>query len=198
MRTSIHELDALPLAAHALLRDVPIADISVIDLPGGGDGRTLVEIQDLLDREEKSRVVGALFALRIRIGRWFGWDTAEARAPQESYLERVPQAIRDRSRVAPGTYDGVFRVLYLLDRESLVEVRNSTVHAFLSSALVKTDAGYRLYWAVYVKKVSWFTPFYMAAIEPFRRWIVYPSMLRRLAKAWRARDAAGWDALAAT
>lgn len=195
MRTSIHELERLPLAAHALLQGVPLADISVVDLPGGGDGRTLAEVRELLAREGRSPVVGALFALRKRIGRWFRWDTAKARWREGSYLERVPPALRAQSQIKPGTFDGSFRVLYQLDRESLVEVRNGTVHAFLASALVQTDGGYRLYWAVYVKKVSWFTPFYMAIIEPFRRWIVYPSVLRRLAKAWRARDAAGWGGL---
>jgi hypothetical protein len=80
-----------------------------------------------------------------------------------------------------------FRLLYLLGRESLAEIRNATVHAFLCAALYERPSGYRLYWAVYVKPVSWLTPMYMALIEPFRRFIVYPAMLGRIRRAWTAR-----------
>ncbi len=120
----------------------------------------------------------------------FGWDARETDRADRSYLHHLTPALRARSRVEPGTPDGPFRVLYVLDRESLAELQNATVHAFLSAALVPTPGGYRLYWAVYVKPVSWLTPFYMALIEPFRRWIVYPSIFRRLAKAWRNT---AWD-----
>jgi hypothetical protein len=44
-----------------------------------------------------------------------------------------------------------------------------------------------MYWAVYVLPVSWFTRPYLIAIEPFRRFIVYPAMLRRIRRAWIAR-----------
>jgi hypothetical protein len=77
--------------------------------------------------------------------------------------------------------------LYVLDRESLMEIRNATVHAFLSSVLVETPSGYRLYWAVYVKPVSRLTPLYMALIEPFRRFIVYPAIFRRIRRGWEER-----------
>jgi hypothetical protein len=53
-------------------------------------------------------------------------------------------------------------------------------------ALCRTAAGYRLYSAIYVKNVSRFTPLYMALIEPFRRFVVYPAILRRLRSAWMA------------
>jgi hypothetical protein len=37
-----------------------------------------------------------------------------------------------------------------------------------------------------VEAVSRFTPIYMAAIEPFRRFIVYPALEARLRAAWQA------------
>jgi hypothetical protein len=83
--------------------------------------------------------------------------------------------------------EGGFRLLYLVEQESLAEIRNATVHAFLSTALVERPSGYRLYWAVYVKPSSWLTPLYMALIEPFRRFIVYPAMLGRVRRAWTSR-----------
>jgi len=53
-------------------------------------------------------------------------------------------------------------------------------------ALEPTAAGYRLYWGIYVQPVSRFTSIYMGLIEPLRRWIVYPAILRRLRAAWIA------------
>ena len=97
--------------------------------------------------------------------------------------------MRARSVVAPGSADGPFQLLYMFERESLAEIQNATAHAFLSTALVETEFGYRLYWAVYVKPTSWLSPIYMAIIEPFRRFIVYPSLLRRLQTAWDVRYA---------
>jgi len=43
------------------------------------------------------------------------------------------------------------------------------VHAAALSALIEAAAGYRFYFAVYVREVSPFTPLYMAAIDPFRK-----------------------------
>jgi hypothetical protein len=103
------------------------------------------------------------------------------------YLSRVSPALRARSVVQPGTMELGFRLLFLLERESLAEIHNSTVHAFLCAALREHPSGYRLYWAVYVKPASWLTPMYMALIEPFRRFIVYPAMLGRVRRAWIAR-----------
>ena len=46
---------------------------------------------------------------------------------------------------------------------------------------------YRLYGGVYVQPVSRLTPLYMALIDPFRRFIVYPAVLRRIRRAWEER-----------
>ena len=63
-------------------------------------------------------------------------------------------------------------------------MHNATVHAFLCQALRETDSGYRLYWGIYVKPASRFTPVYMALIKPFRHLVVYPAILKRIRKAW--------------
>ena len=75
-------------------------------------------------------------------------------------------------------------MLYAFDREEVRELVNATVHVSLASVLVPRGGGYQLLWAVHVRDVSRFTPMYMAAIEPFRRFVVYPSMLGRIRKAW--------------
>jgi len=180
----------LPLEVHAILEDVPLQDVTAVDLPDGGPGRTLSDVRALIPTGEllsANPLVRALFALRLWLGRVFGWDRPEHDRPQTSYLSRVTPALRARSLVQPGTMEGGFRLLYLLGQESLAEIRNATVHAFLCVALCEHPGGYRLYWAVYVKPASWLTPVYMALIEPFRRFIVYPAMLGRVRRAWTAR-----------
>jgi hypothetical protein len=37
---------------------------------------------------------------------------------------------------------------------------------------------------VYVRSVSRFTPLYMAVIDPFRKLIVYPTLLRSVSASW--------------
>jgi hypothetical protein len=43
---------------------------------------------------------------------------------------------------------------------------------------------YRFYFAVYVRQRTWITPFYMGLIDPFRKWIIYPSMLKTIRATW--------------
>jgi len=52
------------------------------------------------------------------------------------------------------------------------------------SALVETASAYRFYFGVYVRSVSRFTPVYMALIDPFRKLVVYPSILRSVRATW--------------
>jgi Protein of unknown function (DUF2867) len=86
--------------------------------------------------------------------------------------------------VEAGTRDGLFRVVYRFENESLLELHNRTAHAALLSALEETAAGYRFYVAVYVARGGWTTPAYLALIDPFRKWIVYPAMLKNIRASW--------------
>lgn len=187
--TPREEYLALPLGAHALLADAPLHDVHALDLPGGGEGRTLADLRALLATSgitKANPAVAALFRLRWWLGGLFGWDD-DCTPGAWSYLHRLPTELRARSQVSPGSPDGPFTLLYLLDQESVSEVRNRTAHAFLVAALVPRPRGYRLFWAVYVRPTSRLTPIYMSAIDPFRRWIVYPGMLRALHRAWVKR-----------
>jgi hypothetical protein len=116
----------------------------------------------------------------------FGWDRAVHEHAEDSYVKKLSDEQRDRSLADPGTADGPFRLVYLFPKEVLGEVRNATVHAFSCMTIRSTASGYRFYWAIYVKRVSRFTPIYMALIEPFRRFVVYPAILRRLRASWVA------------
>jgi hypothetical protein len=185
MRVSPEEYLSLDLRAHDLLRGVPVYDVTVVDLPDGGDDRSLADIRALESAAPPSRAATALFGLRHLVGRALGWDRTRIRS-DESLLSRLSDADRRASEVTPGTFVGPFLLLYQFPRESLLETRNATVHGFIAMALARSAAGYRLYWAVYVRPVSWLTRPYLIAIEPFRRFIVYPALMRRIRRAWLA------------
>ncbi|HKV92718.1 MAG TPA: DUF2867 domain-containing protein [Candidatus Angelobacter sp.] len=184
MRASAAEYRRLPLRAHELLRDVPLYDVSSVDLPGGGTGRTIADICTLESATPPSHIATFVYGLRYLLGRVFGWDREPMR-PEDSFLERLWLRDRRDSEITPGTLDGHFWVLYQFPREALRETRNKTVHGFICTALVSSPNGYILYWGVYVLRASWFTRPYLVVIEPFRR-ILYPAMLRRIRGAWIA------------
>lgn len=187
MRIDPAEFRRLDLRCHSLLSDVPLHDVWEIPLRDGGPGRTMREVRALMFRDRRppmNLAVRALFAVRWQLGRAFGWDDERHDPPGESYIHRLGEAERSQSQVPPGTRDGAFRVLYVLDDEALSEIRNATVHGFLALALTRHDDGYTVYLAVYVKPVSRFTSLYMGLIDPFRRFVVYPALIRHVQKAW--------------
>jgi hypothetical protein len=189
MRVPAEEFRALDLEVHSFLADVALRDVSAIDLPGGGLDRTISDVRALLFRDGALTAtvpLRILFSLRLLLGRLFGWDRRVHEHAENPTIMKLSNDQRDRSLVKPGTPDGPFRLLYLFSEEVLGEVRNATVHAFSCMAIQRTASGYRFYWAIYVQNVSRFTPVYMALIEPFRRFVVYPAILRRLRACWVA------------
>jgi hypothetical protein len=187
MRVPAEEFRALDLEVHAFLAEVPLHDVSAIDLPGGGPDRTISDVRALLSRDgvrTRPIPVRVLFSLRLWLGGLFGWDRSVHEYAEYSYAEKLSDDQRDRSAVAPGTANGPFQQLYVFPKEALEEIRNATVQAFSCMTIRRTESGYRFYWAIYVKNVSRFTPVYMALIEPFRRFVVYPAILRRLRASW--------------
>ena len=181
MRVSPAEYLSLKLRAHELLRDIPLYDVTVMDLPGGGAGRTVADIRALDSAAPPSRVAKAIYGVRHLLGRVFGWDRMPMR-PEDSLLTKLSERDRRDSEILPGTPDGYFLILYQFPGEALSETRNATVHGWICLALATIATGYRLYLAVYVLPVSWITRPYLIAIEPFRR-ILYPAMLRRIRRA---------------
>ena len=184
MRVPTTEYLRLRLRAHELLRDVPLYDVSAVDLPGGGPGRSIADVRALETVAASSRIASVLYGTRRFLGRVFGWDRRPMR-PEESRLRRLSERDRLESEVPPGTSVGAFLLIYQFRDEMLIETRNATVHGWVCSALAPTADGYRLYWGVYVLPVSWLTRPYLIAIEPFRR-ILYPALLARIRRAWVA------------
>ena len=187
------EFEQLPLRAHNFLTGVPLHDVWAVDLPSPRIGITLDEFLRIASERiyTPTLVARALLDLRLLIGRLFGWDHPRRSAQAAStFADRLTHADRARSITPAGVRegpDGLFRVVYRFENEKLVELINQTVHAAALSALVETANSYRFYFAVYVRSVGWWTPLYMAAIDPFRKLIVYPSLLRSVRANWNER-----------
>jgi hypothetical protein len=185
---SAMEFHALPLRVHTFLAGVPLHDVWAVDLPHPRERVTLAEFHRLTSQH---RAIGrlpsstrALIRLRLFLGRIFRLEEEPKGAPATSFAARLTPEDRARSSAGAGTRDGLFRVVYRFENESLLELHNRTAHAGLLNALVETEAGYRFYMAVYVAKGSWTTPAYLALIDPFRKWIVYPAMLKNIRATW--------------
>ena len=183
---SAQEFERLPLRVHNLLAGVPLHDVWAVDLPRKRSGITLDEFSRAANAHlfKPSPVVRALVNIRLSIGRLLGWDREPAATAWESFATRLTDADISKSRAPAGTSEGLFRVVYRFENEQLLEIINRTAHAAALSALVETTNGYRFYFAVYVRSVSRFTQVYMAIIDPFRKLIVYPSLLRSVRTSW--------------
>ncbi len=183
MRIQPSELRSLDLRAHDFLDDVPLHDVWKIRLRGSRVDLTMPEALGrfvALESGGVDPVTKGLFTLRRGLGRLFGWDDLSPELSAASYVSRLSRDDRASSLDEPGSTQGFWTTIYTFPHEALGEVINRTVHAFLLFALVRSERGHTLYWAIYVKPVSRFTPLYMRLIDPFRRWIVYPSIIRRL------------------
>jgi hypothetical protein len=188
------EFYALPLRVHTLLADVPLHDVWAVDLPGVRDGVTLCEFlrrasQDGCDTADAEinrfpPVARALFRLRFFLGRIFRLEAEPKDALAASFASRLTAEDRARSFVVSGTPEGLFRVVYRFENEQLLEIQNRTVHAVALSALADRGDSYRFYFAVYVRQRTWITPLYMGLIDPFRKWIIYPALLKKICATW--------------
>jgi hypothetical protein len=188
------EFYALPLRVHTFLADVPLHDVWAVDLPTHRDGVTLCEFLRRASRDgfdaadaEINRlppVARALIRLRLFLGRIFRLEAEPKDALAASFGSRLTAEDRARSFVVSGTPEGLFRVVYRFENEQLLEIQNRTVHAAALSALAERADSYRFYFAVYVRQSTWITPFYMGLIDPFRKWIIYPAMLKKIRAIW--------------
>jgi len=185
-KISTREFEGLPLRVHDFLADVPLHDVWAIDLPRTRSGITLDEFVRAAGALplRPSPAVRALLAVRFFIGRLFGWDREPGTPVRDSFASRLTATDRSTSRAPAGARQGAFRMVYRFENEQLLELTNRTAHAAALSALVETATSYRFYFGVYVRQVGRLTPVYMTLIDPFRKLIVYPSLLRSVRATW--------------
>ncbi len=183
---STQEFERLPLRVHDFLAGVPLHDVWAVDLPRARSGITLDEFLRTASvcLLTPPPAVRALLNIRLLVGRLLGWDREPAATAWESFAKRLTTDDRSKSLVPAGTREGLFRVVYRFENEQLLELINRTAHAAALSALVETAHTYRFYFGVYVRSVGRITPVYMALIDPFRKLVVYPSLLRTVRAKW--------------
>lgn len=191
----------LPNAAHEsrpwrireIAPDFTVEDVWALPAHGGAkDFQTLVEVMSSLDPTNRgSLATRVLFRVRWRLGRWFGWDDAEAKLPipgdnKASLTDRLPDDLRNTA--ASLDRHSPFTPLYRTDVEWAAELSNQTVHAVMHLAWVdQGDGRYQGQMAVYVKPRGRRGKAYMALIAPFRHWVVYPALMRQIERAWNTR-----------
>ena len=183
---SVQEFELVPLRVHTFLTGVPLHDVWAVDLPWTRPGVTLDDFLQLRCAcpSKLSIIARVLLHMRLFVGRLVGWDREPPVIAGQSFVTRLTTVDRSKSLVPTGTREGLFRVVYRFKNEQLLEVINRTVHAAALSALVETANSYRFYFGVYVRDVSRFTPIYMSLIDPFRKWVIYPSLLRGVRTSW--------------
>jgi hypothetical protein len=180
-----------PWRIHELAAGFQLEDVWALPTPGGPDDFSrLIESFAVADpsQESPSRVARALWAIRWKLGELLGWDDPETGLGSrvQPLRDRLPADLRDRSP-GPGFETLPFTPLYLLEDEWAAEIANKTVHGVMHVGWVPDGTGgYRGQMAVLVKPNGRLGSLYMAAIRPFRHLIVYPPMMRKLERDWRA------------
>jgi hypothetical protein len=179
-----------PWRIHEVAPDFELVDVWALPTPGGPqDFPRLVGLALSLDPSKSpSRAVRALFEIRWRIGGLLGWDSREAGLGSRvaSLRERLPADLREATSVPPPP-ELPFTPLYLTEDEFAAEIANRTVHGVLHLGWVPNGTGgWRGQMAVLVKRNGFLGSAYLAAIEPFRRLVVYPKLMNEIERKWQA------------
>ncbi|MFE3193577.1 DUF2867 domain-containing protein [Nocardia sp. NPDC059240] len=180
---------ARPWRIHEIASDFRLEDVWALPTPGGPDDfpRLVRQLSEGVG-EHGSRVVRALFEVRWKLGELFGWDRPDfavgAGAP--TLRDRLPADLRD-APPGPDLRMIPFTSVYRTHDEWVSESANRTVHAVLHVSWVPTEVPgvYRGQMAMLVQPNGILGSAYMAAIAPFRRLIVWPSMIRKVGRDWQ-------------
>jgi hypothetical protein len=204
MRIANSAHESGPWRIREIVSDFTLEDVWALPAQGGvEDFEDLLELMASSDpANADSLPTRALWRLRDRLGSWL--DLGRIAAPDAS-PGGLPIPGRDETSLAGRLPDDLrgtaadvdfaslpFIPLYRTDREFAAEVSNQTMHGVMHLAWVEQGAGrYQAQMAVYVKCRGLFGKGYMAAIKPFRHWIVYPALTRQTERMWNSRRARG-------
>jgi len=188
---AVHE--SRPWRIREIAPDFTVEDVWALPVYGGaGDFQTLLEVMASLDPAQgASLATRLLFAVRWRLGSWFGWDDAAGQLPipgknEVSLTDRLPEDLRGTAADLP--FGSRFAPLFRTDVEAAAELSNQTVHGVMHLAWVDQGEGrYQGQMTVYVKPRGRLGEAYMAFIAPFRHRVVYPALMRQIERAWNAR-----------
>src|SRR4051812_6295794 len=112
-----------PWRIHALTPDFRLEDVWSLPTPGAAeDFPRLVELIAATDESQGgSAIARALFAIRWKLGEWFGWDDD---APTTTLRDRLPSDLDP----GPELRSLPFTPLYMADDEWAGEIANRTMH----------------------------------------------------------------------
>ncbi|MDT5151775.1 MAG: hypothetical protein QOI01_3508 [Mycobacterium sp.] len=178
---------ARPWRIKEFVHDFDVLDVWALPTPGGRDdfGRLTATVTSF-DPAHASPVVRALFAIRRALGRMFSLD-----GPTDGIDSRItglqaqlPEDLRNSFPADAST--GPFSPLYATADEAALQIANRTVHGVVHLGWVPDgDGGYRGEMAVLVRPNGMLGATYLTAIAPLRHLVVYPAMVRSLARRWR-------------
>jgi hypothetical protein len=178
-----------PWRIHGITYDFRLEDVWALPTPGGPvDFSRLVELVASLDVQRSSSIaLRTLFAIRWKVGELLGWDGSSAGLGSRvrTLRERLPEDLSSGPS-GPRFAELPFTPLYLTENEWALEAANETVHGVLHLGWVPdAEHGYRGQMAVLTKPNGRLGIGYMAAIAPFRHLIVYPALMRDIAREWK-------------
>lgn len=180
-----------PWRIHELIPDFRLEDVWALPTPGRADEfPTLVDGFARFDPAEiPSGPARWLWNLRFKLGEKLGWDGPDTApgARVARVRERLPDDLRDEP--SGPAFALPFEPVYLLEHEFAAEIANKTMHGVMHLSWIPATEGPCYYgaMAVYVNPNGRFGDAYMAAIRPFRHHLVYPPLMRHIARAWRQR-----------
>lgn len=180
-----------PWRVHELTRDFRLEDVWALDTPGGpGDLDRLVRQvagPDGGDGGVKPALgYRLLMSVRERLGALLGLDKKESGVGERvnSLRDRLPDDLRSGRR-GPDIDGTPLTSVYQTDREWVAEFANTTAHAVLHLAWLPDGAGrYHGQMAVLVKPNGPLGRLYIRFIDPFRRWVVVPALVKKIGKEW--------------
>ena len=189
---TVHE--SHPWRIHDIAPDFRVEDVWALPVHGKSeDFAALLEQMLSSDPTQSTSLpTRVLWQARWRVGGWFGWDDPAADLPipgtnHTSLADRLPRDLRGTAadldfRSLP------FVPLYRTADEFAAEISNRTVHGVLHLGWVEQgDGRYQGQLAVLVKPRGRLGKGYLALIAPFRHWVVYPALMRRMERAWGER-----------
>lgn len=165
-----------------------LMDTHSVYLEGGPADPQIQHLEDVLmnaDRANLAWPARKLFELREFLGRLLGWDDEKStpKISPDSYFWKMSDEERQRCVREPGRQEGPALILWN-DRHSVcLEVLNATCQAFAVGYIENRSA----HLSVFVIETRWWSKYYLALIEPFRKYIVYPAMVKWVSRVWRER-----------
>jgi hypothetical protein len=189
MRIPASRHTSRPWRIHGIAPDFTVLDVWALPTPGGPDDfLRLVSLFASTDPSQGSgRASSLVWSVRERLGQVLGLD-----GPDSGIGERTP-SLRDRlpadlqGSTGPDIPNLPFIPVYLTGDEWVAELANKTVHGVMHLSWVPDESGgYRGQMAVLVKPNGVFGSAYMAGIRPFRHVVVYPALMRRFERGWKA------------